>query len=235
VRQGSAAVLVDCGPGVAGRVQQHLEPSSLAAVIISHLHADHYFDLVPLYYGLRYGERGVHRVPVLLPPGGRAHLQRLGRLVSGRETLFERVFSIEEYAAGSERPVGGVAVSFVPVQHFIPSHAMRFRALDGRVLAYSADSGPCQTLVSAARSADLFLCEASWLDASEDSADPRQRGHLTAGEAGAAAQEAGVRHLLLTHCRRGDSVDRHHVESAHGTYQGPVTLAEESQTYSIGR
>ena len=56
LRQDSTAVLVDCGSGIAGRIPGHLPVNRLHGVAISHLHPDHYFDLDPLYYMLKFGE-----------------------------------------------------------------------------------------------------------------------------------------------------------------------------------
>src|SRR4051812_5739676 len=75
LRQGDAAVVMDCGSGVAGRIAEYVPPNRLQGVVISHLHPDHYFDLVPLYYQVRFGgprpaELGP-RLPVYVPPGGR--------------------------------------------------------------------------------------------------------------------------------------------------------------------
>src|SRR3982074_2261454 len=81
VRQGESAVLMDCGSGIAGRVAQHVAVNRLRGVAISHLHPDHYFDLVPLYYMLKFGNPPTSdlpaRLPVYVPPGGREFLDRL--------------------------------------------------------------------------------------------------------------------------------------------------------------
>ena len=65
----------------------------------------------------------------------------------------------------------------------------------GRVLAYSADTAPCDALIRLAQDADLFLCEASYLDGEDNPPDL----HLTGREAGEAATKAGVGRLVLTH------------------------------------
>src|SRR5687768_8926061 len=84
LQDNGAAVVLDCGSGIAGRIAQHVPPSELRGVAISHMHPDHYFDLVPLYYVLKFGEpRPGHlepRLPVYVPPGGRELLRRLGQL-----------------------------------------------------------------------------------------------------------------------------------------------------------
>lgn len=288
LRQGESRVLVDCGSGVVGRLRQHVEPHTLAAVVISHLHADHYFDLSPLYYALRFAprradakaaspeadarergqgespratdERGSpassraasaraaagpgsagrsressRAMPLFVPPGGREHLRRLARMMGGREVLFEQVFDVREYVpGGATHALGEFGFTFHPVQHYVPSHAMRIQGADGGLLVFSSDVGPCAELVEAAQGAQTLLCEAAILKASDDP-DQRRRGHLTAEEAGHAAREAGVKRLILTHCRRdGGVLDAQQLESARASFQGPVELADEGRTFHIG-
>src|SRR5579859_3319523 len=216
LRQGDAAVLMDCGPGTAGRVPLHIAVNRLGGVAISHLHPDHYFDLVQLYYMLRFGEPRpsdlTPRLPVFLPPGGRDFMRRLGKLIADKPAMLEDVFDVREYVADCEMDVGGLPFTFHAVQHYVLSHAMRIRSADGAVLTFSSDVAPCPQIVEAARDADLFMCESAMLDASQDEPDPARRGHMSATEAGAAARQAGARRLLITHFRSGPQHDRHHLD-----------------------
>ncbi|MFY9135886.1 MAG: MBL fold metallo-hydrolase, partial [Bacillota bacterium] len=54
VRSQGATVLIDCGPGVMPRLQQHIDVSSLDAVVISHFHPDHYSDFLTMRYAFQY-------------------------------------------------------------------------------------------------------------------------------------------------------------------------------------
>lgn len=241
LRQGNEAVQVDLGPGVLGRLRQHVAPHQLSAIVISHLHADHYFDLVPLYYGLRYGSQpqtANRRLPLLLPPGGTALLRRLSQVVGQRASMLEKAFAIQEYAPGPSHAAGPFGITFHPVQHYIPSHAMRVSVGppkdDGCLLAFSSDSAPCDALVQAARGARVFLCEAAIMDPSEDETSAKARGHLSAAEAGQIARAAGVQRLLITHYRRdAESLDAHHLAAATSTFGAGVELAVEGRTYSL--
>src|SRR5262249_27519410 len=158
-----------------------------------HFHPDHYFDLVALYYLLKFGEPRAARLPVWIPPDGRHFLDRFGRVISNKTAMLEDVFDLREYAPGCEARIGSLVFEFHPVQHYVPSHAMRVRGTATGVLVYSSDVGPCAALPRAARDADLLLCESSLLDTSQDERNPQKRGHMTAAEAGAAAAEAGAR------------------------------------------
>ena len=80
------------------------------------------------------------------------------------------------------------------MNHPVETYGVRLEH-DGRVLCYSSDTAPCDALLRLAQDADVFLCEASYLDGVENPPDL----HLTGREAGEAATKAGVGRLLLTH------------------------------------
>src|SRR4030088_3042722 len=103
LRQAESAVLMDCGSGIAGRIAQHVPVNRLQGVAISHLHPDHYFDLVPLHYMLKFGEQRPAdlepRLAVYVPPGGREFLSQLGQHIAAKAAMLEDVLDICEYAA----------------------------------------------------------------------------------------------------------------------------------------
>ena len=55
------AVLIDCGNGVFGKLRQQIDYVDVDAVVISHLHADHFLDLVPYSYALTYAPASAAR------------------------------------------------------------------------------------------------------------------------------------------------------------------------------
>ncbi len=236
VRQGDTAVGMDCGPGTAGQIALHVPPAQLEGMAISHFHPDHYFDLIALYYLLKFGERRATRLPVWIPPDGRAFLDRFGRVIASRGAMLEDVFDLQEYVPGGEARIGELVFSFHAVQHYVPSHAMRVcgQREGSGVLVFSSDVAPCAALPEAARDADLFLCESALLDASQDERKPEDRGHMTAAEAGAAAAAAHARRLLITHYRSGEDHDQHHLAAARAAYNGPIELARPGATYTVG-
>jgi ribonuclease BN (tRNA processing enzyme) len=175
---------------------------------VSHLHADHFLDLIPFSYALTYAPRQqpvpVDRWPgtdhparprLFSPPGGREFFRRVVGSW-GNEDLVEHAFRLEEYGADSVLEVGPFRVSFSPVPHFVDTYAVSVATDDGGGrLAYGADSRPAEELVDFARGADLFLVEATL---------PRPertgvRGHLTPEEAGDHGRRAGARRVVLTH------------------------------------
>lgn len=232
VSSGSDHVLIECGIGVLARLRACLPLDQLAAVIISHLHADHFMDLVPLRYGLKYGGlRSDPRLPLYAPPGAAAFFAGLGRALDGDPSFFDATFALREYEPGTPLHIGSLTIHFQRVKHYVPSFAMAVEA--DRKLAFSADAAPCAALANLARGADLFLCEAALNGPEEDDPDPNNRGHMTALEAARLARQAGVQRLLLTHYRSSPERNGHLLDEAKGVFGGPTELAKEGQSYSV--
>ena len=67
-------LLLDCGNGVFAKLRRFLDYVDVDAVVISHLHADHFLDLVPFSYALTYAPRqqpvpvGAGPAPTTPPP-----------------------------------------------------------------------------------------------------------------------------------------------------------------------
>jgi ribonuclease BN (tRNA processing enzyme) len=195
--EGPERLLLDCGPGVLGRLREVEDWPSIDAIAITHFHLDHWGDLVPWVWGSFYlaSNRPVPRPQLWVQPGGRDFLVGLGERL-GFPDMFERAFELAEYTPGVAFSSGSLSVTPVRVPHYkLQTYAFRVEN-SRRVLAYSGDSAPCGELVEAARDADLFVCEATLLRAELDG---EPRGHLSLDEAIDAFEESRARRLLLTH------------------------------------
>jgi ribonuclease BN (tRNA processing enzyme) len=230
VQAGEAAVLFDIGGGAAGKLQLAIEYPLLDAVVISHMHADHFFDLVPLRYGLKYGSGPrADRLPLWLPPGGAVALEALRRAVAADapDDFFDSVFAVREYDPAKRLEVKDLRLSFRRTHHYVEAFAVRVDR-DGASITYSADTAPCDAVVEHAATSSLFLCEAALgLDTEEGS-----RGHSSAYEAGEMARRAGVARLVLTHYPA--RYDAHAlVEAARSRFTGPISAAEDGGQFSV--
>jgi ribonuclease BN (tRNA processing enzyme) len=235
------AMLVDCGNGVFGKLRERIDYVDVDAVVISHLHADHFLDLVPYSYALTYAPRQ-QPVPVNgwpgtdnparpylhAPPGARDTFRRVVG-AWGNDDLIENAFRLEEYEASSELEVGPLRVRFQPVPHFTETFAMCLSSRNGSGrIVYGADCSPTEALTDFASEADLLLMEAT-LPRPERTG---QRGHLTPSEAGAQARAAGAKRLLLVHI--SDELDEDWArEEATESFGGPVEVAREGAVYEV--
>lgn len=75
----------------------------------------------------------------------------------------------------------------------------------GQRFAFVMDTRLCDAAFALADGADMLVCESTYADA--DAALASEYGHLTAGQAGQIAAEAGVRMLVLTHFSQRYSLD----------------------------
>src|SRR6202034_2893861 len=96
-----ANVLLDCGNGVFSKLRPVCDYVDVDAVVITHMHADHFLDLIPFGYALRYAPRqqsvaaggfsgtGVPARPRLYLPAGGGDVMR--RVVGcwGNEDLID--------------------------------------------------------------------------------------------------------------------------------------------------
>jgi ribonuclease BN (tRNA processing enzyme) len=234
-------VLVDCGNGVFAKLRQRIDYVDVDAVVISHLHADHFLDLVPYSYALTYAPRqqpvpvarwpgtDCPACPILHVPPGAQELFR--RVVGswGNEDLIENAFELREYDPSKEIEIGPIRIAFQPVPHFTETFAMSISSANGSGrIVYGADSSPTDALVDFARDADLMLVEAT-LPRPERTG---MRGHLTPEEAGGHARGAGAKRLLLVHI--SDELDANWArEEAAAAFGGPVEVASEGAVFEV--
>jgi ribonuclease BN (tRNA processing enzyme) len=230
VRTLRAAVVLDLGNGALGKLQLAIDYRQLDAIVVSHLHGDHFLDVIPLRFALkRRPSLRDRRLPLWLPPGGAQMLRQLCGLLTGSDgaAFLDEVFDVREYDPAGQLQIGDARLTFAPARHYIPAYAIR-AACDGASIVYSADTAPCRSVVELGRGASLFLCEATLGLGSEE----EPRGHSSAYEAGAMAQRAGVERLVLTHYSAADSADAL-VAAARERFEGPVLAAEDGVELSI--
>lgn len=198
LESGGTRIALDLGNGTVGTLQRFVDPCSLDAVLLTHLHPDHCADVAALTVLRKYHPNAAHdgrRMPLFAPPEGS---ERLAALYAASPSELADTDLSEQY---DFRPppvepvrIGPFEVSAVAMNHVVPSWGFRVSA-EGRTLAYTGDTGPCDELVELARGVDVLLAEASWTD----SPDAPPNVHLSGRQAAEVACEAGAGRLLLTH------------------------------------
>ncbi|MEI7624976.1 MAG: MBL fold metallo-hydrolase [Actinomycetota bacterium] len=229
VQEGATTLLLDCGNGVFSKLRTVWEYSEVDAVVVSHMHADHFLDLVPYAYGLTYGQESAARPALYLPVGGRKALRRIVGCW-GSEDLIETAFDLSEYDAADTIEVGPLQLRFCAVKHFIdPTHAVQIKSTNGPGrFTFGADTAPCDDLAAFAKGSDLLFLEAT-IEVPESDG---KRGHMTAGEAGQQALQAGAARLVLTHL--SDELDQGAaLLAAQETFGGEVEIAAEGAVYEL--
>jgi ribonuclease BN (tRNA processing enzyme) len=230
LRTRDAAVLFDVGSGALGNLHLAIDYPQLDAVIVTHMHADHFLDAIPLRYGLKYGPLlRDGRMPLWLPPGGEAMLRRLCSAFAreSEHDFLDEVFEVTEYDPARALEIKDVRLSFRATRHYIETYAIRAERGDASIV-YSADTAPCDAVVEHAQGCSLFLCEATLGLGKEEGV----RGHCSAEEAAEMAQRAGAHRLTLTHYHATYAPDEM-VEAAQNYFAGRISIADDGLELSI--
>jgi ribonuclease BN (tRNA processing enzyme) len=219
-------LLVDLGSGAFGPLQRHSTIRDIDAIALSHLHADHCFDMSGFYVVSRYHPDGAFdRIPVHAPEGAGDFL--VAAYGVEENTGMRSQFDFQAWQDGGTVQLGPFAVTSARVNHPVPAFAGGGATAD-RTLAYSGDTGPTDALLDLVAGADAFLCEASFV---ESGTNPPNL-HLTGAEAGHYAAQGGVGRLLVTHIPTW--TDRAEVETdVKTTWDGPYDLVTAGATYDL--
>ncbi|MFC7326955.1 MBL fold metallo-hydrolase [Marinactinospora rubrisoli] len=218
-------LLLDLGNGALGALQRYTDIYAIDAVYLSHLHADHCFDLCSYWVARTYPVSGRKpRIPVYAPRGVADRMAEAYGL--DPDPGMRETFDFHELTPGRHW-IGPFGVHVQRVNHPVEAFGIRLEH-GGAALTYSGDTGPCDELVHLARDTDLFLCESSFHDHQDHPKDM----HLTGSEAGEHARRAGARRLVLTHLVPWNDDERSLAE-ARTTYTGPVDLARPGAVYEI--
>lgn len=224
------SIVADMGTGALSNLHRYRSAESIDAVIISHMHADHFIDVIPMRYALKYGPRNSKRkVTLLLPPGGEAMLRKLCAAFF-RETTddFLEVFAVKTYDPQAETRIGDLRLRFAPTTHYIPTFAVRC-TLDRTSVVYSADTAPAEGVVALSRDTDIFLCEATILPGEQVDGT---RGHLSAAEAGAMGRDGDVRRLVLTHYP-AQIGEPELIREARTNFEGDLSVADDHSQFVV--
>jgi ribonuclease BN (tRNA processing enzyme) len=223
VRDDMTAVLLDLGQGSFARLAGEIEPSRLAAVVISHLHPDHFIDLVALRHYLRYQFDPPRRVRVLGPSGLAERIDAL----HAEPGFAAATLDVEDLRPGRV-VVGDIPIEVSRVQHTGDSHGFRVGGDDAPGLVYSGDCGRAEDLDPLVRPGDTLLCEVSF----GPGPVPLDAEHLDGPAVGALAARTGAGAVLLTHLQMGFDIPAT-IESVRARYDGPVALVEPGEGYTI--
>lgn len=226
VEHGDDAILLDLGQGSLGSVFPHRDPSTITAVVVSHMHGDHHVDLIPLRNLLHYQYGEPRSIGLHVPD----ELRRRYDAFLGEDGFLDILLG-PELVEGT-RSIGPFTVRAHPVTHSLHSYA--FRVTDsvdphGAGLVYSGDCGHADDLLPLIHEGDTLLCEAFW-----STREPiASANHLSADQAADVARRGGAAHLILTHI-----LDAHDpgaaLEAANRIFPGSVQLAVPELVVQIG-
>jgi ribonuclease BN (tRNA processing enzyme) len=194
-RPGSAPVLLDCGATSLTALKRcGLNAGEIGAVVLSHLHGDHFGGLPFLILDGQFSRR-TQPLTIVGPPGTRSRLQTALECLFPGSSLVRRRFAVDvaELAPGSALTVAGAQVTAFEAVHPSGAPALILRlALDGKVVAYTGDTAWTDAVTEAAAGTDLLIAEAYY----RDKAVPY---HLRLADLEAHRARLASRRIVLTH------------------------------------
>jgi ribonuclease BN (tRNA processing enzyme) len=225
VEAGGFRLLVDLGNGSLGALQRYAGLYDVDAVLISHLHPDHWIDLCQYLVARKYAKHGTQPVLPVYGPAGTA--ERVAAAYGEGHDPAAGVFDYRTLGEGTFR-LGPLEITTCLVNHPVETYGVRI-SHGGRSLTYSSDTAESDALVALAKGTDAFLCEASFLDSQENVPDL----HLTGRGAGEHAARAGARRLLLTHLVPAWGDEAQTVAGARSAYCGPIEVVRSGAVYDL--
>lgn len=221
LENGSKSILIDSGLGAFTKLQQsRVTIDSVSDIIITHFHPDHVSSL-PLVV-MDWWLLG-RKAPLTIHGLGHA-LDRFKSLMALYDwDKWPNFFPVEfHYVTEDYQPVidwGEVRVSSNAVKHLIPTLGLRF-TFNGKQIAYSCDTEPCDGVIRLAQGADILIHEATG----------NAVGHSSAADCGHAAARAEVQQLYLIHYP--EEADKEQMlHDARSEYPGEVYLAADMMVF----
>lgn len=224
LRAGDTTLVLDLGQGSFPRLAGLSEPSGISAVAISHLHPDHFIDLVPLRHYLRWEFRPTRRVRVIGPAGLDARIDAL----HDEPGFTAASLDVEPLVVGT-MAIGRFAVQAGRVTHTEDSYGFRVAlATGGPGLVYSGDCGRAEDLDALARPGDTLLAEVSF------GAAPIPPGahHLNGPAVGDLARRVAAGGVLLTHLQMGHD-EGATIDAVRDRFDGPVSFVHPGDRFVL--
>jgi ribonuclease BN (tRNA processing enzyme) len=199
VEAAGTVVLVDCGPSVLqGLKRAGIDPGRIDAVVLSHLHGDHFGGVPFLFMEYRYEAPRERPLAIYGPTELQRRVEQLFAALY-EKTATEPPRHPIEYVTmrpGTAAAVGGLTVEAFPVPHAPELECFAYRITgDGRSVLYSGDTAWTEGFRQWARDVDLFVCECSTFETRLDL-------HISYPEIAARAAGLGCRRLVLSHLGR---------------------------------
>lgn len=195
VEAAATRFLFDCGASSLIAMKRFgVDPNGIDAVLVTHLHGDHFGGLPFLILNAQFSRRD-RPLTIAGPPGLETRVHEAMEVLFPSSSQTRQRFPLEFVELSGETSValGSLTVQPFTVVHASGAPAYAWRSsCDGKVVSYSGDTEWTDALIRAAEGADLFICEAYYFE-------KQVRYHLDYQTLMAHRADLHCRRLVLTH------------------------------------
>ena len=214
-------ILLDCGPTTLLSMKRAgINPKRLDAIILSHLHGDHFGGLPFLFLEYLYVAPRAKPLPILGPPTTEKRVRTLTHCmypgISERNQSLPARFHILK--PGRQDSVEGITVFPFRVPHLVREISLGLKiSYEGKNILYSGDSAWTDQFITQAEGVDLFICECSFLTRESEA-------HLSYRKIKENLPRLKCKNLVLTHMDE---------ETLNQRLELPVKSAEDGMVLEI--
>ena len=196
LKTAKATLLVDCGASVLPALNaQNVDRNSIDAIVLSHLHGDHFGGLPFFLLDAQFLARREKPLLIAGPPGTKARLEAAMEVFFPKSTGSKWKFPwlVKEIEVGVADDVLGHTIVTAEVIHQSGAPSTALRLSDGgKTFAYSGDTEWTDALIPIARGADLFICECYGFEG-------KLSGHLSWEVLQPRLGDLGAKQTMVTH------------------------------------
>jgi ribonuclease BN (tRNA processing enzyme) len=196
IRASTSTFLVDCGASSLIALRRWgVVPNDIDMILLTHLHGDHFGGIPFFVLDAQLISKRSRPLVIVGPPGTQRRVVAAMDIFFPGSSQVQQKFSLEiqEFAFDQPQTLGDVIVTPYRVQHPAgdPSLALRMEC-NGKTITYTGDTQWTETLLPAARRADLLIAEAYFFE-------KKVKFHLDFQTLMAHLDELQPKRLIVTH------------------------------------
>jgi len=221
VEAGDILFLLDCGPTTLLAMKRAgFDSRRLDAIILSHLHGDHFGGIPFLFIEYLYLKPRDNPLTIAGPPGTEERVRQLYRVMYGSGKTEVEIPPVSFVVLQPERPQRIAAIDVWPfcVPHQTHDVSLGLKVTyRGKQILFSGDSAWTDAFIQHANGVDLFLCECSFFN--------EQPGmHVNYCALAANLARLNCKKLVLTHLGEDMLARRHELST---------TMAEDGMVVEV--
>jgi ribonuclease BN (tRNA processing enzyme) len=196
IKATNCTFLVDCGASSLIAMRRcGVVPNDIDMILLTHLHGDHFGGIPFFVLDAQLISKRSRPLVIVGPPGTKRRVVEAMEIFFPGSSQIQQQFSLDIHELASDQPqtVNEVIISSYRVQHPAGDSSLALRIeCNGKIITYTGDTEWTETLLSAARGADLLIAEAYFFE-------KQVKFHLDFHTLMAHLDELQPKRLIVTH------------------------------------